>query len=213
MSNKRLFACPEPTLRRLPAYCHFLREKLASGRDIISCTHISRAFKLDPTQVRKDLEVTGIVGKPKVGYEVRVLIDSIEEFLGWKNLTDAFLAGVGHLGMALLKYERFQEYGLRIVAGFDSDPSKIGQIISHRQVLSIAKLTDLALRMHIHIGIIAVPGEHAQSVAQSMIEGGVRAIWNFAPVNLELPDDVVLENVFLSSSLAVLFNRLRQRNN
>ncbi|MBP7460232.1 MAG: redox-sensing transcriptional repressor Rex [Candidatus Delongbacteria bacterium] len=206
---KRIKTCPEPTLRRLPTYYHYLRGLQSAGRDVVSCTHIAQALKLDPTQIRKDLQVTGIVGKPKVGYEVNALIPAIELFLGWRNISDAFLAGVGSMGTALLKYDRFREYGLNIVAAFDRNSAKIGMMIQDKQVLSIDKLADLARRMHIHIGIITVPAESAQEVADFMIEGGINAIWNFAPTNLIVPDTVIIENVHLASSLSVLSNKLK----
>ncbi len=120
MSNQELKTAPEPTLRRLPPYYQFLKELQHHHQGPISCTRIAEAFKLDPTQVRKDIAATGIVGKPRVGYEIGELIKAIEDFMGWSNVTDAFLAGAGNLGSALLGYEGFADYGLNIVAAFDA---------------------------------------------------------------------------------------------
>jgi redox-sensing transcriptional repressor len=152
------------TVRRLPAYLHLLIQLDAGGREFVSSTHIARDLKLQPDQVRKDIASTGIIGKPKSGYHVPALIRAIEEFLRWDNNTDAFLVGVGNLGSALLGYQRFEEHGLNIVSAFDASPAKIGKIIQGRQILPVSKLGDLAARMHIHIGIIAVPSENAQKL-------------------------------------------------
>jgi len=202
---------PEPTLRRLPLYHHYLKALADRGRDVVSCTHIGTDLRLDPTQVRKDLAITGIRGQPKVGYRISQLLISIEEFLGWNNLTDAFLVGVGHLGQALLGYEGFRRYGLRIVATFDSDPSKIGTTIAGCQVLPCEKITDLARRMKIRLGIITVPATAAQQVAEAMAEGGITGIWNFAPVALSLPEEVIVQTENLASGLAVLSTKLGRK--
>jgi redox-sensing transcriptional repressor len=179
-----------------------------AGRTIVSCSHIGQALNLDPTQIRKDLAVTGIVGKPKVGYDLQSLLESIEAFLGWNNVTDAFLVGAGSLGTALLGYQQFNTYGLSIVAAFDNDPEKIGHTVHGKEVLPIEKLPDLAQRMHVTVGIITVPADAAQGVADVMVLGGLRGLWNLAPTPLSVPDGVIVQNDDLFSSLAVLFNRL-----
>jgi len=210
MSVVPIKKAPEPTIRRLPDYYHYLKWMQSNGREVVSCTHIARDLDLDPTQVRKDLAVTGIRGKPKVGYLVNPLIESIETFLGWNNLTDAFLVGAGSLGTALLGYQGFKQYGLNIVAAFDKDKRKIGKKIHGKEVLPLDKLPGLAERMHILIGVISVPAEAAQEAADVMVEGGIRAIWNFAPVSLDLPEDMVVQNENLASSLAVLSRQLAE---
>jgi redox-sensing transcriptional repressor len=199
---------PVPALRRLPSYLRFLKKLAETGREVVSCTHIAQDLRLDPTQVRKDLEMTAIIGRPRIGYSVAELIAAIENFLGWNNTRDAFLAGAGSLGAALAGYKAFRDYGLNIVAAFDTDPVKIGKTIHDIEILPSFKLPELAERMHIHIGIIAVPAEGAQDIADLMIFGGIQAIWNFAPVNLVLPGEIIVEDVHLSSSLAVLTARL-----
>jgi redox-sensing transcriptional repressor len=211
MTDTRMKTASVPTLRRLAGYYHYLKSLEGSGRDYVSCTRIAGQLMLDPTQVRKDIETTGLVGKPKVGYPVRRLIEAIEAFLGWDRLTDAFLVGAGNLGAALVGYTRFNRYGLNIVTAFDIDPARIGTRINGRDVLPLDKLSNLARRMHIAVGIITTPPEVAQTVANLMVAGGIRAIWNFAPVMLELTDDVLVENVSLASSLAVLSSRIARR--
>ena len=202
---------PQPSLRRLPQYHHYLVDLEAAGIHQISCSVIGLDLGLVPVQVRKDLQYTGIIGKPKTGYSVRELIQAIETFLGWNNVNEAFLVGVGHLGTALLGHERFTQFGLRIVAAFDTDPAKIGQWIHEKAVLSLDKLADLAPRMSIHLGIITTPADVAQSVADEMIKGGIQAIWNFAPVKLKVPEHIIVHNEDLYNSLASLSWKLASR--
>ncbi len=198
----------QATLRRLPVYLHLLHRYTAEGIESISCSDIGKELDLDPTQVRKDLEVTGTAGRPRVGFPVTPLIVAIENFLGWNKVNEAFLAGAGNLGSALLGYERLKNYGVHIVAAFDTDPRKVGSEIYGRHVLHVDRLRDLASRMHVLIGIITVPGECAQSVADLMVEGGIRAIWNFSPVSLKLPGHVIVQNEELYYSLAALSRNL-----
>lgn len=208
MTAEALKGVPEPTLRRLPQYLHYLIEIQKAGRPVVSAGHIGRELHLDQTQVRKDLAVTGIVGRPKVGYETDALIGAIRDFLGWNNTKDAFLVGVGHLGAALLGHDRFDKCGVRIVAAFDKHPQRVGTAINGRDVLPIEKLSDLAHRLHVHVGIITAPAEAAQTIADQMISGGIRAIWNFAPTTLDVPEDIIVQNEDLYTGLAVLSNRL-----
>jgi redox-sensing transcriptional repressor len=192
----------------LPAYFHFLRALRERGRDVVSCSHIGRALQLDPTQVRKDLAATGIVGRPKVGYNLHELLDAIVTFLGWNNHKDAFLIGVGHMGSALLGYEQIANCGINILAAFDSDPAKVGTEVHGKRVFDMEKLTDLAWRMNVHVGIITVPAPAAQSVADLLVDSGIKAIWNFAPATLKVPEGIIVQNEDFYPGLAVLSNRI-----
>jgi redox-sensing transcriptional repressor len=160
------------------------------------------------TQVRKDLAITGCQGRPKTGHKVAELMTAIEGFLHWDAHSDAFLVGVGSLGTALMKYPGFDKAGARIVAAFDSDPAKVGLKVGDTPVLPLEKFGDLARRMHISVGVLTVPPEAAQATAELMAASGIKAIWNFAPVALDLPDDVIVENLELFTSLALLLRRL-----
>ncbi len=202
---------PLASLRRLPQYHHYLVELEAKGVTQVSCSLIGRDLNCIPVQVRKDLQYTGIIGKPKTGYAVRELTQSIESFLGWNNVNEAFLVGAGNLGTALLGHERFSRFGLRIVAAFDIDPNKAGQQIYDKVVLPFEKLGELAQRMGIHLGIITTPAEAAQTVADEMVKAGIQAIWNFAPVRLKVPANTFVHNEDLYSSLASLSWKLAQR--
>lgn len=207
----RMESVPEPTLRRLPRYYHFLRRLHENGQEIVSATMMGESLGIHHTQVRKDLAATGSVGKPKVGHRVEDLIQSIERFLNWNNLSDAFLVGAGNLGLALLGYPGFEKAGIKIVAAFDSNPAKVGQQYQGVTILSVDKFDDLAKRMHIAIGIITVPEARAQEVANMMVRAGIQAIWNFAPPTLDIPPRVIVENVELYSSLAIISRKLAER--
>jgi redox-sensing transcriptional repressor len=202
---------PEPSLRRLPQYHHYLVDLKSRGINLVSCSAIGRDLKLVPVQVRKDLQFTGVIGKPKVGYSVAELVVAIEAFLGWDMVNQAILVGVGHLGTAILGHERFSQFGLQVVAAFDVDPAKIGQSVHGRTVLSLEGLADIVPQMGIPIGIITTPAEVAQAVADEMVKTGIQAIWNFAPVKLNVPQYMIVHNEDLYSSLASLSCKLAKR--
>ncbi|KUG25968.1 redox-sensitive transcriptional regulator (at-rich dna-binding protein) [hydrocarbon metagenome] len=199
---------PEPTMRRLPHYLHFLRRQLDNGVEKISSTIIADALSLDSTQVRKDLEYTGVKGKPKTGFFVKELINAILEFLTWTTRRDAFVVGTGNLGSAMLGYKRFRDYGLHFVAAFDSDESKIGTKIYDTPIFSIDKIPSMAQQMRITVGVLTVPAQAAQEVADLLIKGGIKAIWNFAPTYIKAPKNVVIENHQFTESLAALTRKL-----
>jgi redox-sensing transcriptional repressor len=201
---------PLPTVRRLPTYLRLLYGLKARGREVVSCTYIAEDLGLVSVQVRKDLAMTGIVGRPKVGYYVAELIEAIERFLGWKNACDAFVIGAGGLGSALLGYDGFKEYHLNVLAGFDVNPAKIGTPIHGKEIFAMEKLSDLVGRMHVMIGILTVPAAAAQEAADALVRAGMRAIWNYTPVTLQVPDTVIVEDVKLAASLAVLSSRLAE---
>ena len=207
MTPSDLRPISEPTLRRLPRYLHLLRG-LSAERAAVSSTYIGQILGLDPVQVRKDIECTGLNGRPKVGYNIFGLIRAIEATLGWNNTHRAFLVGAGNLGSALLGYPRFAQSGLEILAAFDADPRKVNTEIHGKKVLPVSKLENLALRMHVMVGILTVPAEQAQSMADRMVLGGICAIWNFAPVELRVPDGVVVQNEDLYAGLATLSQKL-----
>ena len=202
---------PEPTLRRLPVYHNYLKTPAVAEQGAISCTQIAQDLHLTPIQVRKDLAVTGIVGKPKTGYNPIALRQSIEDFLGWNNPNEALLFGAGHLGQALLSYNGFKSYGLDIVAAVDPDPAKQGPGPNDKQVVPLEKAAGLLRRLHIELAIIAVPEAAAQAIADLCVSCGVKAIWNFAPVKGKVRAGGRGLNGNLASSLAVLSKKLVRR--
>lgn len=199
---------PKPTLLRLPVYLQYLTEKKAEGVEQISATKIGEDLKLYYVQVRKDLASVGAAGKPKTGYEINSLIDTLINFLDYDNAKDAVIVGAGQLGRTLLGYDGFASYGLNIVAAFDIDPAVVGTSVKGKQIMTIDKMKNLCERLNIHIGIITVPSRSAQCVAELMVKCGIMAIWNFSPVHLDLPDDIIVQDENVAASLAVLSNKL-----
>ncbi len=210
-TTARLREAGTASLRRLPLYYRLGQQFLAAGVMHVSSSTIGRDLKLDPTQVRKDLEMIGLSGKPKVGFGVADLLRGIETFLGWDRPKEAVLVGAGSLGSALLRYERFREYGITIAAAFDTDPSKIGTPVGGKEVFLLDSLPGRVRRMGVQLGIITTPPQAAQRVADLMVDGGIRAIWNFAPVHVRVPEHVVLQNEDLCHSLASLSLKLARR--
>jgi redox-sensing transcriptional repressor len=202
-------AIPEPTLRRLPIYYQYLKKVQEEKKsEYISCTQIGNELNILPIQVRKDLEITEASGRPKLGYGVKDLLCNIEDFLGWNNTTDAYLVGVGNLGSALLGYQGFKEYGLNIIAAFDEDAAKTGTEIRGKMVFPVTKLPEMIKRMGIRIGILTVPAHCAQSLANTMVDAGIHAIWNFSPVKIVVSQDIIVQHENLASSLVVLSKKL-----
>jgi len=195
-------------VKRLPSYLQLLRVLQAEGHEYVSGTVLAGVHNLEPVIVRKDLAITGIAGTPRIGFRVTELITAIERFLGWDNQTKAILVGAGNLGAALLGYHGFGNFGLRIVGAFDEDPQKIGKWIHGRKVQSPKQLTSFVHRGELELGILTVPAEAAQDMAALMVAAGIRGIWNFTPVKLELPDTVVTQKEDLAEGLAVLSHRL-----
>lgn len=204
-------AIPILTLKRLPLYLEALYRFKKAGLKMVSATKIAVFTDIHMTQVRKDLSYTGVVGVPKIGHKISDLIAAIEQCLNWNDASSCFLFGVGHLGSALLGYQELGRKGLRIVAAFDCNPQLVDREIQNIPTYHIDKFANLAQRLHIHIGILTVPAEHAQSVANLMVTNGIIAIWNFTPCKLQLPEGIILENVDMSSSLAVLSRRVAER--
>jgi redox-sensing transcriptional repressor len=193
-----------PSVRRLPSYLLTIRQLQSEGGEYISGTYIAQELNLEPIQVRKDLSITGIIGKPKKGYPVDDLIRSIEHFLGWDETQDAVLVGVGNLGTALLGYEEFRLHRLNIVAAFDTNPRKIGSRIHGVPVLSIDTIGIQIGGFGVKTAILTVPSPFAQETADLLIKAGIEAIWNFTNVKLKAPEHVVVQKEDLSSGYAML---------
>jgi len=193
-----------PSVRRLPLYLRMLREQRAAGRDVVSSSHLASELDILQIQVKKDLEITGISGKPGVGFQIDELIAAIEAYLGWNNTTDAVVVGAGHLGRALMGYQGFKFYGLNIVAAFDVDPELYGRSIGGVQVLPLSKLEDLLGRLHIHLAVLSVPADFAQSSCDRLVAAGVKGIWNFTPIRLATPGGVIVRSEDLAVGLAEL---------
>ncbi|HKL72502.1 MAG TPA: redox-sensing transcriptional repressor Rex [Marinilabiliaceae bacterium] len=206
-NKKRSYPVPEPALRRMPCYLAYLKLEHRRGSQYVSSTLIARDNGVDPTQVTKDLSYTGITGKTRVGYEVEPLINALEDFLGFNEMDKAYLFGAGSLGTALLHDHGLVQYGLKIIDAFDVDDKVIGNEVNDVKVHHVDEFKTRENKT-VKIGILTVPAEYAQEVALMMIDNGIRAIWNFTPVRISVPDHVVVQNTSLYAHLAVMFNRL-----
>lgn len=208
MDNSRYDIIPEPALRRMPwylAYVSLLRERKV---EFVSSTQISRELKVDASQIAKDLSFLDIRGKTRIGYEVALLEHKLEEFLGFRREHRAVIVGVGSLGGALMQDSGLGRYGLEIVAGFDVNPAVAGTLRHGLPVYNISELKERCQMLHAGIGIVTVPVEHAQATADRLIEAGVKAIWNFTPYRICVPDGIVISNTSIYAHLAVMYNRM-----
>ena len=193
----------QSVLKRLPVYLAYLKNIPEGALVHISATALANALGMGEVQVRKDLAMVSDGGRPKIGYLREALIEDIEQFLGYDNVTDAVLIGAGKLGQALMDYRGFAEYGLNIMAAFDQKPEK-EKTNEGKPVYNISKLTQYCRSHKVLMGIITVPAESAQEVADQLIAGGIKAIWNFAPIHLDVPDGILVQNENMATSLAVL---------
>ncbi len=200
---KQIRTVTRATLGRLPEYLSYLQRMLPEKKTV-SATAISRALGYGEVQVRKDLSVVSGAGKPKVGYVTEDLIESIERYLGGSECSRAVIVGAGKLGGAILDYDGFAGFGVEIVAGFDSDGEKCGCSDQGKRIYPLEELETFCHRERIRIGVIAVPAAAAQDVCDRLIRAGIRAIWSFAPIHLEVPPHVVLQEENLALSLAHL---------
>jgi redox-sensing transcriptional repressor len=195
---------------RLSLYLNYLKQDSLKDAPYISATAIANELGLNDVLVRKDLAVAGKGGKPKIGYSRSELIADIEMFLGYNDSFEAVLVGVGNLGKALLSHKGFEDCGLKIAVAFDSNPELIGTQYKGKKILSSAKISDLCKRLNISIGILTVPAACAQEACDALVEGGVRAVWNFTPANLKTPESVSVKNEDMSASLAILIKLLTE---
>ncbi len=196
-----------PTIRRLPGYLQVVRQAEQDGVLVISGTTIADELELEPIQVRKDLAVTGIVGKPRVGYVVKDLIAALEHFLRWDQTHNAIVLGAGHLGTALLGHTEFRKNGLNIIAGFDTDPAKVGKKFHGVKILDAAEMVEFIRTNGVTVAILTVPPHVAQDLCNRVIEAGVKSVWNFTSLKLKVPEgraDVLIQKEDLSSGYAVL---------
>ena len=203
---------PMQTFKRLPLYYNLLLTLQKEGTENVSAPAIAKRLGLHEVQVKKDLALVSVVGgKPRTGFQVRELVESIGRSLGYYNTVDAVLVGAGQLGCALLSYEGFDRYGVKIIAAFDASKTVVGTVRGDKPVMEIASLRLFCHRLNIRMGIIAVPAEHAQDVCNRLVSSGVLAIWNFAPVHLDVPSDVFVHNENMAVSLSLLSQHLIQK--
>ena len=199
------------SLNRLPLYLRILIQLKNEGNEYVNSKTLASYMGTNDEQVKKDLQiVSNKPGKPKIGRSIDELITDIEEFLGYNEESDAIIIGTGKLGNALLNYSGFPAQGINIVAGFDNDPQKIGKKVNGKMIYDIRNIDFILPKINAKIAIITTPASVAAEVANILVEAGIKAIWNFSQAILVL-NDVIVENVDLASSLAVLSHRLKEK--
>ncbi len=206
--SKNSVLLPEPTLRRLPWYLAYVTMLNQEGVVNVSSRRLAQDLDVDASQIAKDLSFINIKGKTRIGYDVSELEEALRNFLGFRNRHNAVMVGAGSLGAALMHDSGLQHYGLNIVAGIDVNPLLVDKTIADIPVYNPGRLPELVTALDIRIGIIAVPVEQAQIVADRLVEAGVRALWNFTPRRITVPAGVVVANTSIYSHLAVMYNRL-----
>ncbi len=195
-------------LKRLPGYVTYLKSLGATGSPNISATALANALGMGEVQVRKDLAMVSDGGRPKVGYNREALIEDIEQFLGYDNTTDAVLIGAGKLGQALCGYSGFADYGMNIMAAFDLAPDAAATQ-EGKPIYPMEELEAFCKANKVLMGIITVPAAQAQGVCDRLIASGIKAVWNFAPIHLDVPGNILVQNENMATSLAVLSMHLQ----
>ncbi len=199
---------PEPTLRRLPWYLSNIKLMKEKGEQYVSSTQISKEINIDASQIAKDLSYVNISGRTRVGYNIDVLIEVLESFLGFTNMHKAFLFGVGSLGAALLRDSGLHHFGLEIVAAFDVNPELVGKDLNGIPIFHSDDFEAKMKEYDVNIGVLTVPINIAQEITDKMVDGGIKAVWNFTPFRIRVPENIVVQNTSLYAHLAVMFNRL-----
>lgn len=205
---------PGPTINRLILYHNYLDKLLRKNDDneTISSVQLGRAVGVSATQVRKDLSYCGPLGCRGIGYEIGSLKNNLGKIIGFDKKWPAALIGAGNLGRALVYYEKFKELGLNIVEIFDYDLNKIGNMVNGVKVSSTKNMVKIIRDEEIRIAILTVPADSAQEVAEKIINAGIKAIWNFAPVPLDLDDEVIVFSEDLSAGIGNIFFQLKKLN-
>ena len=199
---------PEPTLRRLPWYLSNIKLMKEKGEQYVSSTQISKEINIDASQIAKDLSYVNISGRTRVGYNIDALIEVLESFLGFTNMHKAFLFGVGSLGAALLRDSGLHRFGLEIVAAFDVNPELVGKDLNGIPIFHSDDFEAKMKEYDVNIGVLTVPINIAQEITNKMVDGGIKAVWNFTPFRIRVPENIVVQNTSLYAHLAVMFNRL-----
>lgn len=198
---------PDPAIQRLPWYLAYVSQLRALGVEQVSSTQISKYLNVDASQIAKDLSYLNIKGKTRIGYDVKQLESTLTEFLGFRKNHRAAILGVGSLGAALMADVGLGRYGLNVVAGFDVQTKQpVGEI----PVYDIKQLAEKVKALDIQIGILTVPHDVAQEVADIATRAGIGAIWNFTPHRLQPRSGIVIQDTSIYSHLALMYNRMEQ---
>ncbi|MFL0246437.1 redox-sensing transcriptional repressor Rex [Candidatus Clostridium stratigraminis] len=199
-------------IKRLPKYHRYLQELLENDIDRISSKELSEKIGFTASQIRQDLNCFGDFGQQGYGYNVKDLSNEIRSILGLTKDYNTIIIGAGNIGQAIANYTRFDRLGFSLLGIFDANPKMVGLSIRDVEIKDVDNLPEFLHKNKVDIGIICVPKNSAQKVCDALVKNGVKAIWNFAPTDLEIPEDVVVENVHLSESLLTLSYLLKDRN-
>ncbi|WP_291634980.1 redox-sensing transcriptional repressor Rex [Clostridium sp.] len=191
-------------IRRLPKYHRYLRELLKNDVDRISSKELGEKIGFTASQIRQDLNCFGDFGQQGYGYNVKELLNEISGILGLSREYKIIIVGAGNIGQAIANHTYFERLSFNLVGIFDVNPKLIGLKIRDVEVIDLDKLECFLKVTPIDIGVICVPKNSAQLVSDMMVKNGVKGIWNFAPVDLQVPEEIIVENVHLSESLLTL---------
>lgn len=195
------------SVKRLPLYLPILAEMRDAGDEYVSSAVVAERLSFDPIMVRKDLAGCGVTGMPRKGFPLEDLYRAVEHTLGCHVTCEAIMVGVGKLGAALLGYPGFSQYGIKIVVAFDIKPEQVPHV--GIPVYPMKRLEEVMAKTKAKIGILTVPADVAQPIADRMIAGGIKGIWNFTSTHLKIPEGIIVKRENLATSLIVLSHRLR----
>ena len=197
-------------IRRLPRYFRYLSDLLREGIERVSSNELSGRMGITASQIRQDLNNFGGFGQQGYGYNVKTLNAEIGRILGVDNNNKAVIIGAGNIGHALANYPNFADRGYEIIGIFDVSADLIGAKVNNLEILDLEKMDEFVSLNKVDVAILTVPYQFTRAVAEKMVLLGINAIWNFSPMDLKLPGDVVIENVHLSDSLMVLGFKLNK---
>lgn len=206
---KRQKTVSEQTVNRLMRYFLYLSDK-NNQREWLTSSLLAKSLNSDETMIRKDLASIGLKGKARLGFNYQSTLQTLRKTIGLSQSFKAVIVGAGNLGTAIAGYPIFSDYGLNIVAIFDNNPQKIGNKIAGIKIFPAKNLKLIVDRSGAQLGIITCPAKVAQQSAEQLVAGGVKTIWNFAPLQLQLADNIFIKNENLAVGLAVLANRLNR---
>jgi redox-sensing transcriptional repressor len=209
--SKKSKEIPEAVIKRLPTYHRHLTQLVKKEVEKISSPELAKKIGITASQLRQDLNCFGSFGQQGYGYRVNELLDEITKILGLENEIHMIMVGAGHLGRAIASYPNFNEKGFHIEAVFDNNPAVIGDVIERIKIKSITELPSYLQQHQVTVGVITTPSHAAQETADLLVRGGVKGLWNFAPLTLKVPENVIVEHVHISESLLILSFKLRQQ--
>lgn len=198
-------------IKRLPRYYRYLSHLLELGIKRVSSKELSNRMGITASQIRQDLNCFGGFGQQGYGYNVESLFNEIGNILGINKTFQVVIIGAGHMGQALANYGNFEKRGFKVIGIFDANPSVIGMKINNMEVMNIDDLEAFVHDHKVDIAIISVPYSATPAVADKVARLGIKGLWNFSAMDLELPYDVIVENVHLSDSLMVLGYKLNEK--